>query len=769
MAKINELYAWKDPGFTEGSVEVPKLSSLATLSSPDWFNQTALSSDFQLNPAKGRLFEELKIKVPYLTAKDWSYLKIVMDFNNPSGAQPFTFYAFVDSVEAESDTADYPLSVVRFHIDLWRTYANNATYGSGTVTHRPRGTDDPIQKVTARFRRVSDRVFPLVPETMIGGGAYWAIINYTREGVENTETESRVIICPVAKTPSTVYYMKLTADGTRYRVPTLEEWILGKYDEIFGIASSSISSVFLSPVAPLKLASGTGTLNDPFVVVGGTSPAPEPVVTTYSGVDSPAPSRLGHYDVTLTDSSTVSRDQWDGVALRTFRGLSESGSGYSNLMTGNVIVDGTTVLSSTGSNDNPGPFLSALSVDDYMRAILGEATFNNLSNGDTVVFSDIYGLYSSGGIDQNLNSVSLGSTVLYTWSWDARVNGGIPTNTTLTYNNGTFGSYWVVVNGVISTSSVTLTTTTPAPTTAEYGFIPSTSQSYVDYAYLYTKTDRFAEYESSLSSAIKTNDTETFVITDLDGSVIATLPWGLSVQEYTFRCVVSATSAYVQFRFNGLNSSVEGLQFSVPLPTLDITSNSWSEYNYSGQRDFDITQRKIARDRALTEGLTGSLSLGAQGAMLGGLKEGSSWLPTARSIGNASLFGALGASAGVAGSLANYMTSGYFNDKIQSATDLLQAGQIDSVITPGSGCDWLFYGRPYQIRSLVPDDYSLARFEADVALNGLSVSEPTASCDTLIRNATGPLTIENLVVRGNIPVEAKQYLKQKFNDGVRLI
>jgi len=81
----------------------------------------------------------------------------------------------------------------------------------------------------------------------------------------------------------------------------------------------------------------------------------------------------------------------------------------------------------------------------------------------------------------------------------------------------------------------------------------------------------------------------------------------------------------------------------------------------------------------------------------------------------------------------------------------------------------LYYGRPYQIRSLVPDTYSLKRFDEDVTLNGLKVSEPTASCDSLIRNASGPLAIENLVVRGNIPVEAKRFIKQKLNDGVRLI
>ena len=771
MAKINELYAWKDPGFTEGSVEVPKLSSLATLPPYDWYNMSAFSSDFQFNPSKGRLFAETKIKVPYLTAKDWSYLKIVMDFNNPSGASPFTFYAFVDSVEAESDTADYPLCVVRFHIDLWRTYANNATYGSGTVTRRPRGADDPIQKVTSRYKVIDDTVLELVPDSIVGSGAYWAIINYTYEDKQAHTTESRVIVCPVAKTPNTVYYMRLSASSTIYPVPTLNDWILGNYDEMFGLAPSSISSVFLSPVPPLKLNSGTGTLNDPFVVVGS-SPAPTPTTTTYSGVNKRYPVSASGSTIVFSDGSSIDYHNWGSNIVNSMAGFSGQGSGSVSLVTGDgfVYVDGTQVLQTPtwDGSSLQNNILSAVSVDDYMRAVLGDAVFNSLANGDTVEFSNIYGLYSQGSIEQSYESQSAGGSVIVVNHWYARMSGSQATNTTLTYNNGSFGSFWVVVNGIISQSSVTLTTYTEATTTADYGFETGDKDG-VTYAYLYTKTNKFGEYSAVLSSAIATSDTKEYIITDVDGSVVGSFPWGLTVSEYTFRCVVSATSAYVQFRFNGLNSSAEGLQFSIPLPPLDISSNSWSEYLYSGQRDFDVTQKRIVRERSLVEGLAGGLAMGAQGAMLGGLKEGSSWLPTARSIGNASLFGALGAGSAIAGSLVNYASAGYFNDKLQSATDLLQAKQIDSIITAGNGCDWLYYGRPYQIRSLVPDAYSLSRFETDVSLNGLSVSEPTVSCDAMIKSATGPLTIENLVVRGNIPVEAKQYLKQKFNDGVRLI
>ena len=144
-------------------------------------------------------------------------------------------------------------------------------------------------------------------------------------------------------------------------------------------------------------------------------------------------------------------------------------------------------------------------------------------------------------------------------------------------------------------------------------------------------------------------------------------------------------------------------------------------------------------------------------------------MPTLRSTRNSAVFAGLGAGAGALGAGLDYMVRTSYNDRLQSLEDEKHARQIDALIMPGSGWDWLFHGRDYMFVCLTPDGYSLDRYEAQIALNGVSVQEPTASCDTLIRNATGPLTIENLVVRGNIPVEAKQYLKQKFNDGVRLI
>ena len=762
---------WNDPGFTDGCVEVPAFGNLAVLPQPDVTIGTVGNEPVsaEINPSKGRLFSELKIKRSYSDCQNLSYLEMTVEYN--TGADR-VYYGFIDSVEIVSDTDEYPAVLIKWHVDLWRTYLAQAVFGYGLVTRRIRAESDPIQNVPSRFKRVSDTVYNLVSDNLVGGGCFWAVINYTYEDKNNHNTEARVIVCPVAKTPNTIYYMRLSAGSTVYRVPTLNQWILGEYDEILGLAPSSISSVFLSPIPPLLIDSGTGTLNDPFTVIGST-PSPEPHTESYDGPAIVHPTGISTeaVRVNLSNGSYLTSATWPNTPVRSCRydyHRYTHGQGYYShaTLSGRIRdANDTTILETAVDSSNQ---ICAIPVDDYVRAVIGDVVFDNLANGDKVSFSNIYGLYTSGSLSQTYRlDASDTRNYRYYFEWLVTVGSSIPTDTELTFNNGTFGGYWVVVNGLPVTSRVTLTTYTSATSTADYGLEHKTYDQ-TEYAYLYTKTNKFAEYDGSLTSPVTTTDAEQFVVTDLDGSVVGSVPWGLTVQSYTYRCVISASAGYVQFRFDGLNSSVEGLQFTIPLPTLDITSNSWSDYVYSGQRDYDIEQRRIARERALVEGLGGALSGGAQGAMLGGLKESQSFLPSDRTIANASVFGFLGAGASIAGSLINYASAGYCNDKIQSASDMLQARQLDSITTPGNGCDWLYYGRPYQLRSIVPDDYSLGRFESDVALNGIKVSEPTADCTALV-HGTGPLAIENLVVRGNIPAEAKQYIKQKINDGVRLI
>jgi len=64
MSEITKLRLWNDPGFTDGSVEVPKYESIETLPAP-----TLTLDDTAINPSKSRFFSELKIKVPFSDAQ----------------------------------------------------------------------------------------------------------------------------------------------------------------------------------------------------------------------------------------------------------------------------------------------------------------------------------------------------------------------------------------------------------------------------------------------------------------------------------------------------------------------------------------------------------------------------------------------------------------------------------------------------------------------------------------------------------------------------
>ena len=69
---------------------------------------------------------------------------------------------------------------------------------------------------------------------------------------------------------------------------------------------------------------------------------------------------------------------------------------------------------------------------------------------------------------------------------------------------------------------------------------------------------------------------------------------------------------------------------------------------------------------------------------------------------------------------------------------------------------------------LSADAYSQTQRTNDISLYGVHVSEPKTSCQSLI-DAGGPVQIDNAVVTGPVPVEAKQYIRQRLAQGVRMI
>lgn len=293
--------------------------------------------------------------------------------------------------------------------------------------------------------------------------------------------------------------------------------------------------------------------------------------------------------------------------------------------------------------------------------------------------------------------------------------------------------------------------------------------------------------ERTRSISANTTDTSMFMVTDFDGEPIFQFPWGVNVTQCTYRTVNADTSMYLACRFSTsssdtLDAGANSLTCNIPLKSIPMSSNAKSSYVYSGQQEYDRESMSIARDQALVSGITSSLTGTTNNVVmssLGNSKTQTSFnMPNSTASTSSTLaktgglsMGAAGAitmGASLAGSAIDYFATGYFNDRTMDATMDYKSKQTSTLTLPGSGSDWILNGRRPKVVMTKWDDYSIAQRDNDIALYGLTVREPMTSCQSLI-NAGGPLRIQNLNVTGQMPVGAKQFFRDRFANGVRII
>jgi hypothetical protein len=756
--KITSLALWKDPGFTDGSVEVPAITG-SVLPEPD-FSLPAEGSTLSLIPSKDDIFQTIRLAKEYSNLYNMNYLRAVFETGD---SETLTFYGWIDNVLISSDTADYPVTVINWHTDLWRTFAAQAVFGYGLVKRRPRSEEDPPQQVSCRYR-VPGEFRPLT-YTGPASSLIWLVLTFTKEDDSNHVTECRTMVLAVDPTsPTTRYYINIEGQQQTIQCPSLAEILNGKYEEKLKISASQVSSAFITPYPPLGIKSISGT-----TITLATSSAG----TSYERIT----------DVLNTLPNYLVGGNWwvqEDIFSGSFNCLnwqdSEGNSGFEKWSRTNVsgqqafrdwlnnhqgyVPDGLAAY----MNDEFTRYFFYLDVNDFITACLGDQYTPTLGDLFTFEGAPIY-LDAEYTIDSYYSKVGHGNLT--------------GNRLVLSYNNGwhTGSNNKIIITGIPHCSFTY--------TQGAQAFTVGVEVTNTDggYGFAFSGNGNYPEITIPIDE-VRTEDTKEWVFTDMSGSPLGSVPWGIAINSLTERLVVNATSAYIEFREN-IDSHTKGTAFTVPLPAVDVTSNSWSDYVYSGNRAADIENKRIAAEQALVSGLTGAITGGAQGAMMGGLKEygyvGAPKLlsggnpdpnrpigPSRASIAHAATFGALGATAGVSSALIEYAATRYYNDRLQQVEDIRQAKQLDSIVTPGSGWDWLWHGRQCGFISLVPDDYSLSRFADSVTLEGLDVSEPTVDCTALI-SAGGPLSIENLVVKGPIPAEAKQYIKARFANGVRII
>ena len=292
-----------------------------------------------------------------------------------------------------------------------------------------------------------------------------------------------------------------------------------------------------------------------------------------------------------------------------------------------------------------------------------------------------------------------------------------------------------------------------------------------------TSADAMEELTISfpMNNSVTTTDITTYTVTGFDGETIGALPWGITFSHIRARNVLSSNFLSIQLRFipegmedDTIYSNIMGGVFSTSCPTLELGSNSWSSYVYSGARQAEIAQRALDTDADAIKGristASGTVSGATSGAAMGALGG-------PLGIAGGALMGALGNAIG--GAMSTEMTYNYqkntYNDKIQRINDYATSNQASVQLISGSGTD--FCVSPYKGMTLIKmdnDSYSVSQRANDLSIYGCTVSEPKTSCQSLIQ-AGGPLQIDNLIVTGAIPSHAKTYLRDRFAQGVRII
>lgn len=266
--------------------------------------------------------------------------------------------------------------------------------------------------------------------------------------------------------------------------------------------------------------------------------------------------------------------------------------------------------------------------------------------------------------------------------------------------------------------------------------------------------------------AVQTDDKRKIIFTDPTGAEMYTAPWGIPFRSITGQIDIGTSVAVLNVYLGETDEGddrkgAEGRFFSFPLPSLPVTENAWSSYTYSGQRDYDMQQKAIQRDRSAVNGIAGIGTQAIGGALAG----------TAAAPGAGTAAGAIaGLVSGIVGTAANYFTTGEFDNRDQRNVDTLTSRQTAAMLI-NSGGKTSFKPRGtywgWNMLTMVRDPVSLAEIEVEQEELGYDTDTYVKDCSNLISGG-GPLRIEGLRVKGDIPKEGKEYIASLFARGVHI-
>lgn len=270
------------------------------------------------------------------------------------------------------------------------------------------------------------------------------------------------------------------------------------------------------------------------------------------------------------------------------------------------------------------------------------------------------------------------------------------------------------------------------------------------------------------TSTLKTTDLVTYAITDNYGNIMGSAPYDLTFDRLTCTLDIGYVSANIKVTFNvdagtlGSKTS-EGMTVTIPLPTVPISSSAYSDYVYSGQRDYEMNLRSLQNEQQAVQGLSGAITGAVSGAVLGSV------VPGAGTAAGAVVGALAGGVSNLVSAGVNYAIDEFiYKDKFQNLEDARYSNQTGNLMIPGDGFGWLLFNEYPKLISLTADPVFQSELVNHILQEGYPCDSPVSDVTPFLASG-GPIQIFNLTITGSCPPVAKRSIKSLLEGGVRII
>ena len=256
----------------------------------------------------------------------------------------------------------------------------------------------------------------------------------------------------------------------------------------------------------------------------------------------------------------------------------------------------------------------------------------------------------------------------------------------------------------------------------------------------------------SVNTNITTDNMKKGVITDRNGGIVYAVPYGRTVTKIEYGTALSTTQCFTQLKltFSGQSSSrtpdknVENAYVLVPCDSIDYINSNYMNWSM-GMKGVEAEERRIQRNKSLTQGIGGAALTGALGATAG----------PAGAV--------MGVAGGIGGALLSYGVDYYYESATQRLEDQKHRLTQDEII-PGS---------------LIPNDdgftitaYQLSASSDEIARYNAEVSNFGADCNIPLSQWTpspGAYKFSDVEVIADVPYGIKESIKHKMTSGIKIV